>query len=158
MSMPPELFILNSINALYNREFTFDDVYFDSDGVEVVDQYGCNSMIRMHAKPGAEFSGTLRVYYNRVNFDEYLENDYLIVDDGDYFDTDDMLPDIKSQLGINIERSDILSDIIDTSKFDAKIRMSDRCLAYTGNIKVFFLGNPLSLAVRVANRSLSNFI
>ena len=155
MSLPPKEFLLSVINETYGRDFTFKDFYF-GDRVDV-DKYDCESMIYMHATTGGKYSGTIRAYYNRVQLDEFLEGQFLTVGWREFLDTDDLLEKVVEQLGINIGRGDIVSDIIDPDAQSAKIRISNRSIAYRGYIPVLFMGHPDSLGVRVQNTVLNGF-
>lgn len=157
MSLPPDEFLLEVINEKYNKNFSFDTVYFGSEGVIETDKYGCDSYIWIHAYPGGPFTGSIRAYYNRVNFDEYLEGKQLALSWKAFHDTDDMLPEVLKQLGINLGRFDIISDIVDQTKASMNIRISKKCLAYKGNIEVVFLGHPSTLTGSVNNRVLEGF-
>ncbi len=155
MSLPPEEFLLSVINQKYGKNFTFNDFYF---GERVdVDIYGCESMIYMHANPNGPYTGTIRAYYNRINLDEFLEGQFVTVGWREYFDTDDLLSEVVGQLGINIDRDEVLSDIIDQQVQATKIRISNRSIAYTGNVPVLFMGHPNSLSSRVQSTVLNGF-
>ena len=155
MSLPPEEFLLSVINQKYGKNFTFNDFYF---GERVdVDIYGCESMIYMHANPNGPYTGTIRAYYNRINLDEFLEGQFVTVGWREYFDTDDLLDEVVGQLGINIDRDEVLSDLIDQQVQATKIRISNRSIAYTGNVPVLFMGHPNSLSSRVQTTVLNGF-
>lgn len=155
MSLPPEEFLLSVINHKYGKNFTFNDFYFGER--EDVDKYGCESMVYMHAAPGGMYNGTIRAYYNRVQLDEFLEGTQLVVGWREFFDTDDLIGEVLEQLGINLGRGDIISDIIDPDAQTARIRISNRSLTYTGHIPVYFTGHPNSLSSRVQSTVLNGF-
>lgn len=155
MSLPPEEFLLSIINYRYGHDFTFNDFYF---GERIdVDAYGCESMIYMHSRPGGKFTGTMRAYYNRVTLNEFLNGEAVQSEWKVHFDTDDLLPDVKDQLGINLPREDIVSDIIDQTAPYSQINISGRSIVFRGYVPVLFTGHPDTLGARVANKELNGF-
>lgn len=155
MSLPPEEFLLSVINQKYGKNFTFNDFYFGER--DDVDKYGCESMIYMHANPNGPYTGSIRAFYNRIQLDEFLEKQFLTVGWREFFDTDDLLGEVLAQLGINLGRGDIISDIIDPDAQTSKIRISNRSIAYRGYVPVLFMGHPNSLSSRVQSTVLNGF-
>lgn len=155
MSLPPEEFLLSVINKKYGKNFTFNDFYFGER--DDVNKYGCESMIYMHATSKGGYSGTVRAFYNRIQLDEFLEKQFLTVGWREFFDTDDLLGEVLEQLGINLGRGDIISDIIDPDAQTAVIRISNRSVAYRGYIPVLFMDHPDSLSSRVQSTVLNGF-
>lgn len=155
MSMPPEQFLLNIINQTYGKNFTFEEFYFGKRYDTTL--HGCESVIYMHAQPSGPYTGSFRVYYNRVQLDDFLEGRFLTVPWREFFDTDDMLSEVQEQLGINLPRDNMISDIVDTDNEATKIRVSSRSIVYKGYIPVFFMGNPRALINRVKLRELNGF-
>lgn len=155
MSLPPEEFLLNVLNYRYGKNFTFNDFYFGDR--KDVDKYGCESMIYLHAKSKGPYTGSLRAFYNRIRLDDFLEGQFVTVGWREFFDTDDLLGEVLEQLGINLERKDIVSDIIDRDVQVTKIRISNRSLVYKGYIPVLFMNHPDSLSNRVPSTLLNGF-
>lgn len=155
MSLPPEEFLLSVINHTYGKNYTFDDVMFGERTDTTL--YGCESKIYLVANPSGTYTGRWAVYYNRVPLDEFLVESPLVAEHNTFKDTDDLLPLVAEQLGINIRRSDIISDVITGDPKQVNIRISNRCLAYIGSIPVFVKGHPNSLGVRVNTRVLNGF-
>lgn len=155
MSLPPEEFLLSVINNTYGKNYTFDDVIFGERTDTTL--YGCESKIYLIANPAGKLTGRWAVYYNRVPLDEFLVESPIVAERNTFKDTDDLLPLVPIQLGINIRRSDIISDIITDDPMSVNIRISNRCLAYKGSIPVYVSGHPNSLGVRVNQRTLNGF-
>jgi len=155
MSLPSNEFLLSVINDRYKRNFTFKQLYFGER--EDTSKYNCDSLLPMHALPGGTFTGTVRAYYNRVPIDSFLEGKFLVVDWKEYFDTDDLIMQVLIQFGINLDRSDVVSDIIDEEAIETKIRISSRSLVYSGHVPVYFRGHPDSLDGSIKNRLLGGF-
>lgn len=157
MSLPPFEFVLNRINDNYGSNFTTRNVRMGDEGVEVTTKYGRNTRVRLIAIPGRGLSGSRRVYYNRVQLDEFLAGEAVEVPAGKYFDTDDLLGEVLQQLNINISREDIISDVLPKGGGEAKIRISGLCPAYLGYIPVNVIDKSILLRTRVQNTILNGF-
>lgn len=155
MSMPPDLFLVNLINDKYDLDYTLDDVYFGER--EPIDMYGCESVIKMHGRPGGKFSGTVNVYYNRVDLSKFLTGQSLVVKWKTYYKTSEMIRDVRDQFGIRISEDEILTQYFDEDARATRINVSTECMVYRGYIPVYFSGHPDGLPAKITTRVLSGF-
>lgn len=158
LSMPPNEVLLGQINYENKTSFTLENVGFREDGVHVVDEHERDTMVWLIAKKGTY--GMRRIYYNRLDLNEFLGDRVLELDEASEGQqhTHLFIPAVLKRLGIYLNRDDVISDIVPVGAEEFDIRISPRCLIYRGTIRVRYTNDstPL-LRDRVVNTILDGF-
>lgn len=156
MSLPPEVFLLNTVNQKHNRDFTIEK--YSVSARRSGSAKGAESMVTIRPRAGSGIVGSVNYYYNRIELDEFFEGEWLVINKDQFVETDELLNELREQLGVYLRREDIVSDVIDQTQRSTKLRISGQCLTYTGYIPVYISGSPEELKARVLKTILSNYI
>ena len=136
MSLPPQEVLLGQINYENKTSFTLEQVGFREDGVHETTRYDKDTMIWLEAKKGTY--GLRRIYYDRIDLAEFLGERVMEIDvsKAGYKETHLLIPEVLKRLGINLDRTDIISDIVHPGVREFDIRISPRSIVYRGTIRV----------------------
>lgn len=160
MSQRPHQILRGLVNFDNKTDFTEKQLTFNSKGASALSKKDANKYdrnSRVMAKFHGIYTGERHLIYNRIDLNYFFGPECALAPHGEHVMNYELLEYVRRDLGIDIEKDEILHEWIDQEASFVEIKVKSNSLTYLGSVIVFFEGSPDSLVARVPNLTLDGF-
>ena len=124
----PEQILMDKFNAVNAMNLSIDDWIFGEPESSTINGY--NTVVTLSPKVTSQWFASFKMYYNRMSIETILDNDLVSVPRGSATQLSDVITDLNTLYGLNIQPEDYFDtplSVIDPDDPDAEVPVTFSC-------------------------------